>query len=754
MSNRLAKESSPYLLQHKDNPVEWYPWGEEAFQTAQKEGKPVFLSVGYSSCHWCHVMEHESFENHEIAGILNKYYISIKVDREERPDVDEAYMTAVQYSSGRGGWPMSVFLTPDKKPFFAGTYFPKEDREGIPGFRTILSQIASTWATRRAELEKVGEEFGLALNDILGRPFPASERPIDRSLFDQAVQVLASEFDPENGGTQGAPKFPPHSGLEFLMRYALEAEVPNELREAALAMALLTLEKICLGGIHDHIGGGFHRYSTDEHWVLPHFEKMLYDNALLMRNLQLAMGITRQLDERLSVLFTLALGSIIGWIGEEMISKEGFFYSAVDADSEGVEGKFYTWTSQQVRELLGPKADAFLKAYNFEPGGNFLDEATQAKTGENVPFLTEEWDLDYVEDLKVLAEARAKRVKPGLDDKAIVAWSGLVIGSMPTYLSAKAAAGILAAEQKLGFLPHQITRGFPSGRGFLDDYAYFAFGLLTCADLIEYAGPELFVDEQSGEKPVADDAWRRQGERLVAKMVELFYDEENGGFFFTSKFHEELFGRTKSAFDQPMPSANSIAIRCLLAVGDFDRARKSLDCLSGWMEKAPTATEGLLIAAMDYLGAQAAIAEETSEAPTEIPIASEAAAEAAPAAKPVKKEVHVKLESRELHAEPDGSAVGKVIIEVPEGLHINSSEPPARWLTPTRVSIKPIIGEATYGPSENDRYEGRVEIPFKVHLPEREDGADFEVLISYQACTDSECLLPQEKAISAVVVRS
>jgi len=752
MPNRLAKESSPYLLQHKDNPVDWYPWSEEAFEKAKKEGKPVFLSIGYSACHWCHVMEHESFENHEIAGILNKYFVSVKVDREERPDVDEAYMTAVQYSTGRGGWPMSVFLTPEKKPFFAGTYFPKEDRQGMPGFRTLLSQIASTWSTQKAELLKVSDEFALALSDILSRPFPASDKKIDRELLDNAVRALAGEFDPENGGTLGAPKFPPHTALEFLMRYALEPDVPQDLREAALTMALVTLERMCLGGLQDHVGGGFHRYATDEHWVLPHFEKMLYDNALILRNLQLAVGIAQQLDERLTVLFSMALAGIMRWINGEMLSPDGLFYSALDADSEGVEGKFYTWTSDEVRAILGDKAEKFLTAYNFEPGGNFLDEATHEKTGQNVPFLTEEWDLDYQEELKALSLARNQRVKPGLDNKAIVSWNSLLIASMPSALSAAAAANILEAEKQLGYLPHLITSGVPSGHGYLDDYAYFAYALLTWAQIVEYGGLPGGEGMKPQGLPLPDDAWRREAERLVQEMVDKFYDEEYGGFFYTSRDHEDLFGRTKPAFDQPLPSANSVAIRCLLAVGDLDRARKSLESFSGWIDKAPTATEGLLTVALDLLELQSESGIESAVVSSEL--ATSSSQPEAPKAQPLKSQVVVKLESREIRADEQGVGHGKVIIQIPEGLHINSNDPPARWLTPTKISITPVAGEISYTPADNDRYEGMVEIPFQVRLPEREEGADFEVAVTYQACTESECLLPEEKRISAVVFRS
>ena len=749
MPNRLASETSPYLLQHKDNPVDWFPWGDEAFAKARDENKPVFLSVGYSSCHWCHVMEHESFENHEVAGVLNKHFVSIKVDREERPDIDEAYMAAVQASSGRGGWPMSVFLTADKKPFFAGTYFPKEERSGSPSFRTVLSQIVSAWTTRRADLEKAADEFARVLTEALGKPFPASEKQIDQAMIDGAVKAFASNFDPENGGSAGAPKFPPHTGLEFLMRYALQPGTPEDAREISVGMSMLTLERMCMGGIRDHVGGGFHRYSTDEHWVLPHFEKMLYDNALMLSNLKRGMLLASQLEEQLYMLFYMAAGGLVTWLVEEMRSPDGLFYSAVDADSEGVEGKFYTWNETEIRDVLGPRAQAFLKAYNFKPEGNFHDEATHKTTGENIPFLTEEMGFEQAEDLEKLAERRASRVRPGLDDKAIVGWNGLIISALTGPLGEACASRIFAAEEQLGYLPHQITKGVASGRGFLDDYAYFAFGLLSLAEAQEAEGEH--AEEGVASRPLQPDLWRAEGERIVREMIELFYDEKEGGFFYTSDRHEDLFGRTKQGFDQPMPSANAIAIRCLLAVGDVERAKKSLQAFSGWMEHAPTATEALYTTALDLMLVEASLAENAAaplEAVPEVPGQPEA-----PVAPKPKKEVAVRLEKRELAADSSGLASGKIVIEVPEGLHINSNDPPARWLTPTKLEVRPISGVAQYPPANDDRYEGVVEIPFTVQIPNNESGADFELVVSYQACTDLECLLPQEKTLNCVAYK-
>jgi uncharacterized protein YyaL (SSP411 family) len=742
MANRLANETSPYLLQHKDNPVDWYPWGQEAFDKAKSENKPIFLSVGYSSCHWCHVMEHESFEDVGVAELLNKDFVAVKVDREERPDVDEAYMTAVQLSSGRGGWPMSVFMTPDGDPFFAGTYFPREDREGYPGFKNILSQLAMAWKTKRDDLEQAGLEFRKALTQSLTAKAPGTFDEINPDFIANAIKASAAQFDRENGGSQGAPKFPPHSNTELMLSYALWEDAQPELREAALAMGLVTLEKMCLGGIHDHVGGGFHRYSTDEKWLLPHFEKMLYDNALMLGNLARGSAIAGQIDPRLEELFARTAHGIVYWLAREMRSPEGLFYSALDADSEGEEGKFYVWTEAEIREALGDRAQVFIDAYGIKPEGNFQDEATKELTGGNIPHLSEDRAGQFEEELEMLQKARDSRVKPGLDDKALVGWNGLTIkaltevGAIP--LAEACALAILAAEKQLGSLPHQIAKGKASGAAFLEDYAFLIQGLMVLA------ATRIFAEQDPQIAPALNPAttgrfWKDQADRLLAEMVEKFYDAEAGGFFSTSSGHEELFGRTKPSFDQPIPSANSFAIRCLLDAGDVARAGESLSALKGWMQRAPGATEGLYTAALELL-------METADE-TVIPISE-------PAAKPEQPaEIKVLIEGKELRAGSDGKATGKVLIEIPEGLHLNSPEPPARWLVPTRIEVKPVKAEIHYPPSEADRYEGRLEIPFTLTLPEKEDGSDYELLVSFQACTETECQLPQEKSFNGVIFR-
>lgn len=753
MANRLAHETSPYLLQHKENPVDWYPWGEEAFARAKAENKPIFLSVGYSSCHWCHVMEHESFEDEDVAALLNDHFVCVKVDREERPDVDEAYMTAVQITSGRGGWPMSVFLTPDRRPFFAGTYFPKENMGQHPGMMTLVPQIAQAWHTRQTDLEKAADEISAALRETLSASAPATAVEVNEELISQGIGQILSDFDSRNGGFGAAPKFPPHSGIELLLTYTLRPEAPREVRQATLSASLFTLRQMAMGGIHDHVGGGFHRYSTDEAWLLPHFEKMLYDNALLLANFARGAGIAAEVDQDLSLLFQVSAAGIVAWLEREMLAPEGYFYSALDADSEGEEGKFYIWTEDEIRSLLGDRAEAFLATYRFKPEGNYHDEATRELTGHNVPHLgvngsgqkDELAALLFKDDIEKLREAREQRVRPGLDDKALVGWNGLTIGGLTEagalHMAERAAAAILAAEQVHGRLPHQIAKGKPSGDAYLEDYAHFSDGLLKLATLLI----ELRQEGHQVEALQTPEYYVDQVARLAREMVARFYDEENGGFFATSQEHEALFGRTKPVFDQPIPSANHAAIRVLLAIGDDARARQSLNALKGWMERAPQATEALYSTAILMI--------DTSDEPISPPTPAPVTVVEAPVVPPKPALVEVTLSPKEAVAGPDGRARFTVTIRIPEGLHINSSQPPARWLTPTRVEVRPLKATVTYPEAHNDRYEGDLTVTLDVLLPPNEGGAEFEVKVGYQACTESECQLATEKTFGAVIVR-
>lgn len=566
--NRLAEASSPYLRQHKDNPVHWQPWDEEAHAQAIREDKPIFLSVGYSSCHWCHVMEHETFENDEVAVLLNENFVSIKVDREERPDVDEAYMTAVQLYNGHGGWPMTLFLTPERNPFFAGTYLPAQDRGQHPGFLTVASYFAKGWKNHRSELEDAATEFRGALEHALSHETPESHASLDSGLIDAAISAYKSH------GFGGKPRFPAHQIIHLLLHFSERPE--------CVSLACSLLDEMMLGGIHDHVGGGFHRYSTDERWLLPHFEKMLYDNAQMLSNYATAFQITGNAEYR------RVCERLVGWLEREMTSAEGLFFSALDADSEGEEGKYYTWSFDEAARIASRE---FAEAYGLRKEGNFRDEALGALTGQNIPHIAmstptrlagsptslSRGEVDgYDRELELLLVARNGRVRPGLDDKALVAWNGLMISGLVAAgrpdLAEKCANAIL----KFHPIPHQVVNGMAEGRAFLD-LAYFVEGLL-------------------------DLGLRDKAEEVFDAMVPEFHDE-NGGWYFSGESHERLFGRTKTVFDNATPSAAAVMTRCAVRLGKSEIAGKDLAANLGWMERAPFATATLLRAAAEFLGA-------------------------------------------------------------------------------------------------------------------------------------------------------
>lgn len=572
MPNRLAGESSPYLLQHRDNPVDWLPWGPDAFERAKAESKPVFLSVGYSSCHWCHVMAHESFEDLEVASVLNRSFISVKVDREERPDVDEAYMTAVQLQSGRGGWPMSAFLTPNREPFFAGTYFPKAS------FLSLLRQVEGAWQGQRAQVEASAREFREAVESALARPAPMATHALSLQLLAGAVQALHHEFDEDHGGFGEAPKFPPHAALAFLLDFAEAEGVDPAERSEARRMAELTLAKMCLGGIHDHVGGGFHRYSTDAIWLLPHFEKMLYDNALMLGNLVRA----SRFKGPWSGLFDRAAKGIVRWLGETMRTADGLLGTAVDADSEGEEGKYTVWTVDEVRAVLGERAEAFLAAYRFDPEGNFRDEAAGHRTGANIPHLAEDDGDRFAKDLAAMRAVRRRRVPPLFDHKALVGLNGMAAGALAEAGERPMAEEIFAALDRFipagGPIPRQITEGRVSGQGFLEDYV----GLL-----------EVWCALGKGDLDAFD---ARFGPGAA------FRDVRAGDYYETTENHERLFGRTKPVFDHPIPSGNARMAKALARMGEVAEARRIVEANLGWVERAPSSTAGLLQAGLAVLG--------------------------------------------------------------------------------------------------------------------------------------------------------
>ena len=544
MPNRLAGETSPYLLQHANNPVDWYPWGDEALNHAKAEDKPILLSIGYSACHWCHVMAHECFEDDEIARLMNDNFINIKVDREERPDLDSIYMQAVQAITGSGGWPLTVFLTPDGKPFFGGTYFPPEDRRGIPGFTRVLKTVADAYKNRRGEIEKAAKQIVAVLTPKTRRD--SSREPLVLDILKQAYLSLQKDFDKENGGFGLAPKFPQPMVLEFLLRYFHRTQ-----DKMVLEMVDFTLEKMARGGIYDQLGGGFHRYATDSSWLVPHFEKMLYDNALLSRIYLHAYLVTGK------QLFRSVVEQTIDYVIREMTAPQGAFYSTQDADSEGMEGKYYLWTPQEIIEVVGKNNRQIVADYfGVTANGNF--------EGQNILHVVKELEpkvLTIIDQAKVsLMRRREQRVKPGRDEKILTSWNGLMLATLAEaacaldrrdYLAAAIANGsfLLDSMIKNGFLTHSCKDGKAKLDAYLDDYAMIIDGLLT-----------LHQATLRGE-------WLRQAITLAKIMVEQFRDEATGVFYDTGGRHENLFVRPQSMFDSALPSGASTATMVLLKLG-------------------------------------------------------------------------------------------------------------------------------------------------------------------------------------------
>ncbi|MGH7768786.1 MAG: thioredoxin domain-containing protein, partial [Candidatus Binatia bacterium] len=550
-TNRLVHESSPYLQQHAHNPVDWYPWGEEAFHKAKSENRPVLLSIGYSACHWCHVMEKESFENEQIAKLMNENFVNIKVDREERPDLDEIYMNAVQMLTGRGGWPMTVFLTPEGKPFFGGTYFPPEDRHGMPGFPRILNAIAQAYRERPDDVTKSVEQIVGALGRMTN--LAESGRPFVPDIIARSAASLAQAYDPEHGGFGRAPKFPNAGVYDLFMRAHRKSK-----NQRFLDMIVHTLTRMAEGGIYDHLGGGFHRYSVDEKWLVPHFEKMLYDNAQLLRSYAQAFGITG------APLFKNVVEETLAYLLREMLHTEGGFYSTQDADSEGEEGKFFVWTEHEVMRILGEEAgEMFCRVYDVSEFGNF--------EGKNIlhPVLTLEQaarffrkEVSEIEAVltgakKKLFEERQKRVKPFRDEKLIASWNGLMLSGLAEASKVSESPSCLAAARKTvdfifsrmfrdGLLLHTYKDGKAKLLGYLDDYALIAAGLLDLYEVtLERSDLQRSID-------------------LAETMIREFWDDVDGGFFYTGKSHEQLISRTKPAFDGSVPSGNAVATQLLL----------------------------------------------------------------------------------------------------------------------------------------------------------------------------------------------
>ncbi len=598
-ANRLINETSPYLRQHSHNPVDWYPWCEEALQRAKVENKPILLSIGYSACHWCHVMEKESFEDKTTAQLMSQHFVCIKVDREERPDLDAVYMAAVQMMTGRGGWPMTVFLTPDRIPFYGGTYFPPEDRYGMPGFQKVLLAVSEAFQNRRAEIEQQGKAIVEEIDRRLDQQMPPGL--ITDDILDEAFSALHKGFDARYGGFGDAPKFPQPMVLEFLLRYSHRTG-----RSSPLEMVEITLQKMAYGGIYDQIGGGFHRYSVDEHWLAPHFEKMLYDNAQMASlYLHVFLMTGKPLYRRISV-------ETLDYLLREMQHPESGFCSSQDADTDGEEGRYFLWTSTEIKAILEDRSADFCRYFDVSESGNFEGENILHWSGTETSAENHEMNGFFSEDRRQLADVREGRVKPNRDDKVLASWNGLMISALAEagvalnrtdYLEAAIKTGnrllktmAISVEKDWYRIPHTLptlsrrNENAENPVSFLEDYALAADGFLR---LFEATG---------------DPQWLDAAVKLV-KTMNRFYTDPQGGYFTTAEDAEVLISRPKETMDNAVPSGNSVACEVLLRLavltGDHtyeSSAAAYLRSLRLAMSRYPTAFGRLLCAADRFIG--------------------------------------------------------------------------------------------------------------------------------------------------------
>ena len=716
-TNRLIHETSPYLLLHAHNPVEWYPWGDEALARAKKENKLIFLSVGYSTCYWCHVMEREVFSNPEIAAVMNKDFINIKIDREERPDLDEIYMTATQLLIQRGGWPNSVFLTPDLKPFYAGTYFPPTDMPGRPGFPTILDAVHEAWVTREAEVIESASQISDTIELATSRGFTAlAATPLDRSLTTAALDYLRTTYSHAYGGFGGAPKFPSPANLEFLL-----SEYERVSDESLLKMVTYTLDMMAYGGMYDQIGGGFHRYSVDAKWLVPHFEKMLYDNAQLAKVYLHAHQLTQ--EDR----YRRIAEEIFSFIFREMTAPEGGFYAALDAETDAEEGKYYVWTADEIQKILGKKGAArFAGVYGVDKGPNF--------EGNNVLYVPKgaaaEDTLKEVESAREkLLTTRFDREYPLLDTKIIVNWNGLMIDALAygyqvlgkeRYLIAasKAAQFILDTLKKPdGELCHTYTAGVVKQDVYLDDYAFFVHGLLGLY------------------RATGDEEWLNSAKRLTDAMIQLFWDDKNGGFYYTKADAKHLIVRTKKPYDSAIPSGNAVAVGNLLTFGtDYQRyAEETLRIFAKSMSQSPSSFMYMHFALNRYLTAG-------EEVGTAIPSFVSATAE--------------------VNAENKGIYDVMLQLDIATGWHINANPAGQDNLIPTTITVNTEtsleIADVAYPKGRSTRfefsseslnvYEESLTIPLRLKQKpntKHDKNVPITLQLTYQLCNETECLLPQ-----------
>ena len=716
-TNRLIHETSPYLLLHAHNPVDWYPWSDEALALAKRENKLIFLSVGYATCYWCHVMEREVFSNPEIAKMMNENFINIKIDREERPDLDEIYMTATQLLIQRAGWPNSVFLTPNLKPFYAGTYFPPTDMPNRPGFPTILDAVHEAWVEREAEVIESANQISTAIEMATSRGFTAlTARALDQSVPTAALDYLQTAYDPTSGGFGTALKFPSPSNLEFLL-----SEYERTTDESVLKMVTRTLDMMAYGGIYDQMGGGFHRYSVDAKWLVPHFEKMLYDNAQLAKIYLKAYQVTEEPQYR------RVAKEVFNYIFREMTAPEGGFYSALDAETDAEEGKYYVWTADEIQKVLDEKeASRFNAVYGVDKGANF--------EGKNVLYVPEgaasESSLRALTAAREkLLAARSEREYPLLDTKVIVNWNGLMIDALAygydvlgdeRYLNAasKAARFILDTMRKPdGELLHTYTAGTVKQDAYLDDYAFLARGLLGLY------------------RATGDEEWLDSARTLTDQMIQLFWDDRNGGFYYTKADAKHLIVRSKKPYDSSIPSGNAVAVENLLALGDNYRgyAEKTLHIFAESMVQSPSSFMHAHFALNNYL------TSEEDQEPLE----------------PSTVTATATVKSR------DGEVLSvELQLKIAAGWHINANPPGQDNLIPTTVAVAadaPVeIVDIAYPKGRTTRfefsevplnvYEETLTIPLRLKLKpdiSRKQASQIILQLTYQLCNDTQCLLPE-----------
>ncbi|APW59080.1 DUF255 domain-containing protein [Paludisphaera borealis] len=758
-ANSLAGETSPYLLLHAHDPVEWRPWGPEAFAKAKAENKPIFLSIGYSSCFWCHVMQRESFRDPAVAKLLNDHFISIKVDREERPDVDQVYMAALQAFS-TGGWPMSMFLLPDGRPFFGGTYFPPRDKPGFTGFETVLAGVAKSWREEHAEIERAAAGLTEIVRRKLGKGASRRKVPLGPEVVAEGRSQLADQFDPEYGGfgfnpgNARRPKFPEPVNLVFLLDQHRRdpAKAPASPTSAPsnrdpLTMSLFTLDHMARGGVRDQLGGGYHRYATSRFWIVPHFEKMLYDNAQLASVHLQAFELTgdpRWRDEA---------GATFAFIDRTMTSPEGGFYSSLDAETKAGEGAYYVWTPDEVKQVLGagPDADAFIQVYGLKREPNFegdryvlLEPRPRAEQAESFKTTPAELERRLAPLRAKLLKARDQRPGPSRDDKILTAWNGLMIAAYADgYRVLKDDRLLRAAEKAADFLLDKLRD--PSGRllrtyragqarlpAYLEDYAYLAHGLLRLHE-------------------AAKDGRRlEQARALTDRMIADFADEQDGGFFFTADDHESLLARSKDPLDGALPSANGIAVLNLMALhradaGEtryLDLAGKTLDAFSPFLAQNPASMPIMLVGLLEYHDVR--------------PPQKPAPGASADAPKVVSAQAKV-VEGQKPKA---GGAVAVVVsLAIQSGWHVYANPTGQEFLKPTTITLE--AGQpaesirvdypggkaqtlASVSPEPVSLYEGKVEIPLRFRLTKAAAPGKLRVLLrlKFQACDDKVCLAP------------